>query len=595
MDVISLSKLNKMKLDLVNVNSLFASTGTAGIETLLNDYIASGLTMTNSMVIGDTRFFGIALTEGTNITQIQTKCLTAGNIVVKLASKNVDGTFNLIQDFAATLIVGENVVPINQIVPLDNCYLGIYQPSSGGATVGYHSGTGYPTVYKFTGELVGVNKTTVAATTTSTIPIKITMVSVATPSNVLQNNKDLNDILLAYSKTRMMNSFSFTENYVPTTSTGLKKLDKYSLLNTTFPSLPSGWVNPGAFTFAGGLKSPATGTTATQCYLDVYSTLDRQTIRARIKITGITSTFALFKRHTLHGGLGLVSLSSMNLKLYKAWTGGALPVENLAVPITIPIVAGRDYIITYTKDANFHSLTIQDAMTGASNTAMFDNCTVTNTNYCGKQWGGPGVMFLSGDITVKKFEYVCNAPKDAKVLILGDSITEGFLLDNNTATYEDRWSALVRKNLNDNCVISGRGSGDTADLITKLAQDLDRFTPKYVILAIGTNDVVLDHNVANFQTNLDILITRVETAGAIPILVCPPTNGSSANMTEMQAVYDYVNAKPYNIIHFNYATSVGNDGVTHDASLSVEGTHPNKAGHLKMYNQVLLEVPEIFE
>ena len=558
---------------------------------IINDYTAYASAST--MAVGDSRFVGKALTIGSILTSVKVKCSTIGTgaIIVKLMTKNADGTFAWLKDFPYTITAtGNTDIPINEVITLVDTYAGIFNPV-GGAVINYQSMTSPLNTYKFTGEMLGASNTPVANTTTTVICVRISTTEVIGGSEVnhaAQNNRDLDAILKSYSKDTVLKHFE-------TNGKGFKPLDKYSLCNTMFPSLPLGWLNPGVFTFASGLKSPATGTTATQCYWDIYSTFDRQTIRARVKVTNIASVFALFKRHTVHGGLGLVSLSSMNLKLYRAWTGGALPVETIAQPITIPIISGREYIISFEKEGSIHSLSIQDTMTGASNSVSFDNSLVSNTVYNGKAWGGPGVMFMSGDITVKKFEFICNAPKSPKVLILGDSITEGFLLDNGTANYEDRWCAKIRKKLSDNCMISGRGSGDTADLITKLAIDLDKFTPQYVILAIGTNDVVLNHNVVNFQTNLDILITRVETAGAIPILVCPPTNGSLANMTEMQGIYDYVNAKPYSIIHFNYATSVNNDGVTHDTTLSVEGTHPNKYGNAKMYTQCQLEVPEIFE
>lgn len=558
---------------------------------IINDY--TGYASASQMVVGDSRFVGKALTIGSTLTSVKVKCSTIGTgaIIVKLMTKNADGTFAWLKDFPYTITaIGDTDIPINEVITLVDTYAGIFNPV-GGAVINFQAMASPLNTYKFTGEMLGASNTPVANTTTTVMCVRISTTEVIGGSEVnhaAQNNRDLDAILKSYSKDTVLKHFEANGK-------GFKPLDKLSLCNTMFPSLPSGWLNPGAFTFASGLKSPATGTTATQCYWDIYSTLDRQTIRARVKITSIVSVFALFKRHTLHGGLGLVSFSSMNLKLYRAWTGGALPVETIAQPITIPIISGREYIITLTKDGSVHSLSIQDTTNGASNSVSFDNSTVSNTIYNGKAWGGPGVMFLSGDITVKKFEFICNAPKNPKVLILGDSITEGFLLDNGTANYEDRWCAKIRKKLSDNCMISGRGSGDAADLITKLAIDLDKFTPQYVILAIGTNDVVLNHNVANFQTNLDTIITRVEAVGAIPILVCPPTNAGATNMTELEQVYAYVNAKQYPIIHFNYATSVGHDGITHDTSCSVEGTHPNKKGHLQMFEQAMLEVPEIFE
>lgn len=581
--------LGKVAYNLAKQNALLFEGGSEVSTSVINTYNPA---LTNSsMAVGDTRLINSTLIVGDTIQSISVECSTAGAIVFKLASQNADGTFNLVKDIPATLVLGVNIITVNELITLPNCYIGMFNPT-GGAIVTFVSSANILFTHKITGELTGINKSVVAYTNTTVMALAITMKHIGLANNVVQNNKDLNDILSQYDKTSVLNSLKNTQNLV--TLDGTSKLDKYSLLSTTFPSLPANWVNTGSWTFAGGLKSPVTGGTTVQCYSNTYSTLDRHTMRARVKVNNITSSFGLMKRHSLHGGLGLISFSSMKLKLYRAYTGGALPVENLAVNITIPIVLGREYIVTYSKDACIHTLSIQDAMTGESNVAVFDNSTVTNTNYCGKQWGGTGFLFMGGDILIKKFDYICNAPKNPKVLILGDSITEGFLLDNNTATYTDRWCHKVREKLNGNCVISGRGSGDTADLITKLAEDLDRFLPKYVVIAIGTNDIVLNGNVAPYLTNMPTIISRVLAVGAIPILVAPCTYGG-ANMAMMQQEYDYVNAQPYSVVHFNYAVSLNHDGITHDGSLSIDGVHPTKAGHLAMFNQFLIDAPEVFE
>lgn len=370
------------------------------------------------------------------------------------------------------------------------------------------------------------------------------------------------------------------------TLNGLRKMEQYPLCSTYFNSLPEGWINNG-FIINNGLQSPACGGIDTTAYWDIYSTLDAHTVRARIKIIDTQSSFALFKKYKLQGGIAVIDCGNKVMNLYKTWEGGELPETVLSTPITIDIVANHEYMVSYEKaNGSFHKLTITDTVTGQSCSTSYLNSSHPFSEYAGKQWGSPGVMFLSGNIIVKKFEFISIAPKDSKVLMFGDSIAEGHGLDDNRATYDDRCYAKVRDAINGNCVICGRGSGDSEDLLKRMDFELEKFTPRYVIVMIGTNDT----NIDTWQTNIDIAISKIESKGAIPILCVPPLG-----RVLVQQMASYLTNKPYTVVRMDYATSIGNDGLTQDATLFVDGTHPNTAGNLKMYNQLRLDAPEIFE
>ncbi|MHB8062167.1 MAG: SGNH/GDSL hydrolase family protein [Ruminiclostridium sp.] len=367
---------------------------------------------------------------------------------------------------------------------------------------------------------------------------------------------------------------------------GLRKLEQYSLCSTYFSSLPDGWVNNG-FIINNGLQSPPCGGIETTAYWDIYSTLDAHTIRARIKIADTKSSFALFKKYKLQGGIAVIDCGNKVMNFYKTWEGGELPEIVLSAPITIVIVANREYMVSYEKtNGSFHKLTLTDTVTCQSSSVSYLNSSHPFSEYAGKQWGSPGIMFLSGNIIVKKFEFISIAPKDSKVLMFGDSIAEGHGLDDNRATYDDRCYAKVRDALNSNCVICGRGSGDSDDLLLRMDFELAKFTPKYVVVMIGTNDT----NIMIWQTNIEVAISRIESTGAIPILCVPPVGG-----VLVQQIASYLANKEYTVVRMDYATSIGNDGITQDTSLFVDSLHPNAAGNLKMYNQILVDAPEIFE
>lgn len=366
----------------------------------------------------------------------------------------------------------------------------------------------------------------------------------------------------------------------------VKKLEQYSLCSTYFNSLPNGWVNNN-FTVNNGLQSPVSGGTDTTAYWDIYSTLDAHTVRARIKIVNTESSFALFKKYKLQGGIAVIDCGKQVMNLYKTWEGADIPETVVSAPITIKIVANREYMVSYEKaNGSFHRLTITDTVTGQSNSLSYLNSSHPFSEYAGKQWGSPGVMFLSGNIIVKKFEFISTAPRDSKVMIFGDSITEGHGLDDNRATYYDRCASKVMQDLKGSCVICGRGSGDSADLLLRMDFELTKFTPKYVVVIIGTNDT----SITTWQTNIEIAISKIKSAGAIPIICVPPVGG-----VLVEQIAFYLRNKDYTVVRMDYATSIDNDGLTQDTTLFVDSLHPNAAGNLKMYKQLLIDAPEIFE
>jgi len=283
----------------------------------------------------------------------------------------------------------------------------------------------------------------------------------------------------------------------------------------------------------------------------------------------------------------VVDCKNRVLNLYKSWTGSTLPEIVASSPVNVPIVADREYMVSYKKIlGSMHELTITDTVSGTSDSVSYLNSSHPFDDYAGKQWGAPGIMHLSGNIIVRKFEYVSAAPKDCKALIYGDSITEGYGLDNNRGMYEDRWSARIRRALKGNCAICGRGAGDSSDMLHRMKFDLARFNPQYVIILIGTNDT----DILTWKSNIDAAISKIESINAIPVLCVPPVGGML-----VEQIGAYLRSMNYTVVGMDYATSINNDGITQDASLFSDALHPNTAGNLKMYNQFLIDAPEVFE
>lgn len=323
-------------------------------------------------------------------------------------------------------------------------------------------------------------------------------------------------------------------------------------------------------------------------YFNKYLTFDTYNLKSRIIITDTTAKFGLMCKHSQKGALYLVNLADGKLTLHYQYTGGyTVPNVREKANITIPITRGQEYLIEVRKTGWKHTFSITNIMTGESNEVMFDNAVPGNSgSYCGKGWGSPGVICLSGQVTFKNLIYNVANFKNPKAIIIGDSITEGTNMGANTEI-RYRYASLIRDNIyNGKALICGRG-GDTSSGVIERLNTLYSlgFSAPITIITIGTNE---RGSVSNWKTNIDSIVALVEAHNSIPVICVPPACSSS--FSAIQEMRDYILEKNYNTIRFDISTTVNRDGKTCDTSLFTDGVHPNKEGGIRMYNQAKIEL-----
>ena len=94
------------------------------------------------------------------------------------------------------------------------------------------------------------------------------------------------------------------------------------------------------------------------------------------------------------------------LKFYASWNGSTQPAVVATGNIPFDFVANREYLVTLEKEQFMNKITIIDTVTRRSASLEYDNQLVEYSNFAGKQWGAPGILFLSGSITVKRFDFI---------------------------------------------------------------------------------------------------------------------------------------------------------------------------------------------
>ncbi|NGM60921.1 SGNH/GDSL hydrolase family protein [Sphingobacterium sp. SGG-5] len=207
--------------------------------------------------------------------------------------------------------------------------------------------------------------------------------------------------------------------------------------------------------------------------------------------------------------------------------------------------------------------------------------------YCfGITSGGPMLVKQMG---------VYSRLRDLTLLMYGDSITEpdGYY---PSADFRQAWTQLVIKQLDGRAAASARGGTTILQILKRIKNELPYIKAKYVMVTIGTNG-------KNTEENLSELVEYIQSQGAIPLLNNIPANESGTQIP-VNAMIEKVRKK-YGIkgCRFDLATSVHKDGLEVDkTAMYLEDYahkqiyhHPNIKGAKLMFEQTLIDIPEIYK
>lgn len=114
------------------------------------------------------------------------------------------------------------------------------------------------------------------------------------------------------------------------------------------------------------------------------------------------------------------------------------------------------------------------------------------------------------------------------LLVLGDSLSAGYQM-----SIDQAWpSLLADKHKQDSrwpTIVNASISGDTsAQGLARLPELLKTHKPRWVLVELGANDGLRGFNVEDIRHNIDLIITEIQKAGAIPIIMqiqIPPNYG----------------------------------------------------------------------
>ena len=274
---------------------------------------------------------------------------------------------------------------------------------------------------------------------------------------------------------------------------------------------------------------------------------------------------------------------TQNKLIIYSWDGtnAGASVASIAIP---SLVVGRNYYLQVEKNGYFSTITLTDILTREVSKIEYSS-SIPYVQFHGQA----GVMFISGNITVKHFNFNAIYPEKPQAIIVGDSNSEraANVLPNETWAFK---FADLRK-ANADVIVAGRSGDETPNFLKRKDADLLLWKPKYVIWALGTNDT----SQSIWRTNMTQNIADTIALGAEPILVTQVPRGSISDIHYLMDE-DIRNGYfgNYRYVDFAKAVSTGNNGYTWNPSYnSGDNLHVNPAGQQVFLNQLLADIPDL--
>ncbi|MSR17019.1 MAG: arylesterase [Methylococcaceae bacterium] len=171
-----------------------------------------------------------------------------------------------------------------------------------------------------------------------------------------------------------------------------------------------------------------------------------------------------------------------------------------------------------------------------------------------------------------------------RILIVGDSISAGFGLDNG-----QEWAALLQKKLQaeqlNYQVVNASISGDTtAGGLARIEKLLVENKPQWVLIELGANDGLRGLSPKEMKKNLaqSILLSQKTGAKVLLLEVKIPPNYGKRYLDEFSAVYSQLSTE----LDVPFVPSIMEDVALHKELMQKDLLHPNALAQPLLLNKI---------
>lgn len=258
-------------------------------------------------------------------------------------------------------------------------------------------------------------------------------------------------------------------------------------------------------------------------------------------------------------------------------TGGVQTIYSLPIPA---ITLNKPFRLTMEKFRDYAIFTLS-----------YDDkeypIEVFGENF-GSCWGKPTLYMVQGKCVVYDFYFSPQRNKDAKVLVFGDSYTEGSSL---RFCKDALYAELLAKDIGRFDLINlGRGGDFTERIKMRFEAQLNMYpNAKYAVLNYGVNDV----NVETYKTNLTEQIALVKSKGIIPVLCTIPMRYDKGNIDKTNIINPWVKNRGELYVDV-YESLINAQGNVNPEWMLLDNIHPTVEGHRRIYNRFKLDAPYLF-
>jgi len=351
----------------------------------------------------------------------------------------------------------------------------------------------------------------------------------------------------------------------------------------------------GVWDFSGeGVLSPNGGDAV--LHRPEYSTLDPTATAIRFRVVDAGAVFGVGRRAPeLYGSVAVYDALQgvLQLLLWPSYNSAIPTVAAKQVAVPFTFAAGEEGVIELRHEGRINTATITKSRTRESVSVTTGNPGDGDSGRC---WGQPCVIARAGRTRFLSLTYRLLASRRPRLVCGIDSITEGFNLGDDWAS---RWGNLLRDELGIEVVFAARGGGNTVDLLRRATLDISALRPDfYALLAVTNerNDAPVGNLVA-WKKRMRMVVEAIRATGAMPVLITAPATGAPADAAFINAANAMILAGefgPARVVDAAAALSVNGDRVTQDQALFLaDRVHPTVAGHRRLADQFLVDLPEV--
>ena len=199
----------------------------------------------------------------------------------------------------------------------------------------------------------------------------------------------------------------------------------------------------------------------------------------------------------------------------------------------------------------------------------------------GTMQGNLRLINEAGGVKIISVTHTLKCVKSPLLYLCGDSITEGFSVDDNS-----KYGGLLQKYFGQNNVaLSGIGGATSNSALARIQTEILKLRPKYFIPYFGSN---VESSV-DFLAGMNAIITLAQSINCTVILCTIPTQGGlSGDIATLADTYN-LDVIDFRIVLTNAGTVYPDfyNNIDSDGTPYTDNLHPNPLGHFMMANEVL--------